>query len=164
MSPEPPADTDVLRIAVLGPQAAALRQAVIAALQGYLAAPPSRPLGWLDKLEGPPGQAAGLCWLQAWEDGPDSADASLAALQAHQALRKALHAQGQAYLVLRGSLAQQSAQALQSLRPWLPELEPHLPRTGTASRRPGAWSCDTCGDADCEHASFTALLGQRGSA
>lgn len=147
-----------LRIAVLGAQGAAFAQALQAALHS-LVSEPSRALQWVVALQD--AAAADVRWLLAWEDAETCPPAqALAALTDHQALRKALHAQQLSYQVLRGAPQDRQAQALSSLRPWLPELATLLPATGVASRRPG-WSCSECSDPECEHRSFTALLAQR---
>jgi hypothetical protein len=148
-----------LRIAVLGPQGPSFARALQATLQSWVAQP-SRTLQWLDGLQDA-GQAD-LRWLLAWEDADTlSPEQAMQALAAHQALRQGLHVRALSYQVLRGSHPEQQAQALSSLRPWLPELATLLPATGVASRRPG-WSCSECGDPECEQRSFTALLASRG--
>lgn len=152
-----------LRIAVLGQGAPDFVQAVQQALGAWLPPAPLRSLHWQTPAVPACPTQVDLCWLLAWEES-QTADAAqdLAALQAHQALRQQMHARGLSYQVLRGSLAERTMQALQALAAWLPELLAVLPRTGVSSRRPGHWACEACGDADCEHRSFTRLLAQRG--
>ena len=101
-------------------------------------------------------------WLLAWElDQQSHTQEALTALAHHHALRQALNDRGLAYQVLRGSLSERVAHALQSLAPCWPELAALLPRTGLASRRPASLSCDRCSDPDCEHRSFTQLIKNR---
>ncbi len=167
-----------LRVAVLGAAGPAFAQEMQGALASLAEAASRRATQEGDEAEegtatnapfdfvacSQPSQAqdGALRWLLAWEPEPgDAADAALSALQAHNALRAQLHALNLPYQVLRGTRQAQIAQALQSLVPWLPWLAPLLPQTGVASRRPGAWSCESCSDPVCEHRSFTELLARR---
>ena len=149
-------------VALFGDRACELTLALSRTLRQNL---PTQPLPqWLCNPAPAHWQQAPLRWLLDWQASPgDDANADISAVQAHSALRQALHAQGLSYQVLRGSPDDQAAQALASLRLWIPELAEFLPRTGVASRRPGALSCDRCGDPDCEHRSFTGLLARDGT-
>ncbi len=137
-----------------GPGGPALAQAIEARMRELGCPPPH----WLFSEQARDSQAADLRWLLAPD--PDAPD-EMNALAAQQALRSQLHALGLAYLVLRGSPAERLAMALQSLVPWRPALRDHLPQVGVASRRPGRWTCDTCGDPACEHLGLQALVASR---
>lgn len=148
------------QVALIGPGAQELAQAVASALAELL--PDSPTPVWLICQDAAEARQASLRWLLACDDdAQESPEQSIAALQAHQALRQTLHALGLSYQVLRGSRAERVMQALHSLSSCLPALVPRLPQTGVASRRPGVWTCDACSAPDCEHRSFTALLAQR---
>lgn len=156
------ASLQALRIAVLGEDAQAFAQAVQQALSAMLQGAPSRPLLWHTGSVPASRDQVDLCWLLAWDEASRaSAAQALDGLQAHNDMRRQLHAIGLGYQVLRASAQQRQQQALHSLAPWLPELAAKLPRLGEVSRRPGSWSCEKCGDPDCEHRSFTELLARR---
>lgn len=155
------------RVAVLGVHAANFAKAVSSSLAQRLGTDAAGALEFhvSSALAASGEPDADLRWLLAWEGSPtEDPQADLDALHTQQALRRALHAQGLPYQVLRGPQEDRVTLALWSLVPWWPELARHLPTTGERSRRPGVLSCDRCGDPACEHRSFTALLEQRASA
>jgi hypothetical protein len=154
----PPPEPPHLNIALIGPGGDELAQAAHDALQALL---PQACAGvrWHPCLQVEQAATAQLRWLLPWRE---HSNADLAELRTHQALRLSLHQLGLSYQALRGTPAQQLGQALQSLQPWLPELQSRLPPVGVTSRRPD-WSCSDCSDPDCEHRSFTALLAGRDS-
>ncbi len=100
---------------------------------------------------------------------PHSEDAQTpASPQAQQmadtAIRAALTSAKISYRVLYGCSQERLAQAceaLQSLLPTLPMLDPRGPIRARKKPAPWVWPCEKCSDPQCEHRLLTALLAQR---